>query len=597
MRTYFGKPANVVTIVFLIILTITVVAPLITILIDSLRVSTVGESATINLPLGKLTGKHWYGVLFDSEYDYAVNAFWIPLGNSIGMSLVACLVAVLGGGVTAWFVTRSNLPCKKFISTVFVFPYVMPSWSIAMFWENFFKNTNLTTATKQVGMLQMITGGAEHGLCVPQWMVYGFFPTAMCLGIHYAPFAYILIGGILRNMDANLEEAATVLKAGRAKILWRVTLPIVAPALISTILLVFSSSISSYTVPAFLNRDKGFATISTQMRSVAGNPNTRGQGYVIAIILLLFSVAILSLNNWFTGKRKSFTTISGKSGQASLVKLGKVWRWVFAVLLLIVVVFTAIIPLISFALESFCPNGKWTLYYWTTTDELSARVTGQATGILRNGTIWKAFGYSLGLSLCVALIAGTCGMLIGYAVSHKRGSRLATWVGNLAFFPYLIPALSFGAIYLSVSSSVSFLSGSFLLLLVVGGIKFLPFASRTGTNAMLQVSGEIEEAAVMMNADWGKRMTRILFPIQKSSFMSGYLLPFISCMREMSLFVLLAPAGSLLTVVLQDWTNNGLYGATPVANGINLIIILTILMFQFIINKLTGASLDKGIGG
>ena len=114
---------------------------------------------------------------------------------------------------------------------------------------------------------------------------------------------------------------------------------------------------------------------------------------------------------------------------------------------------------------------------------------------------------------------------------------------------------------------------------------------------MLQVSGEIEEAAVMMNADWGKRMTRILFPIQKSSFMSGYLLPFISCMREMSLFVLLAPAGSLLTVVLQDWTNNGLYGATPVANGINLIIILTILMFQFIINKLTGASLDKGIGG
>lgn len=326
MRTYFGKPANVVTIVFLIILTITVVAPLITILIDSLRVSTVGESATINLPLGKLTGKHWYGVLFDSEYDYAVNAFWIPLGNSIGMSLVACLVAVLGGGVTAWFVTRSNLPCKKFISTVFVFPYVMPSWSIAMFWENFFKNTNLTTATKQVGMLQMITGGAEHGLCVPQWMVYGFFPTAMCLGIHYAPFAYILIGGILRNMDANLEEAATVLKAGRAKILWRVTLPIVAPALISTILLVFSSSISSYTVPAFLNRDKGFATISTQMRSVAGNPNTRGQGYVIAIILLLFSVAILSLNNWFTGKRKSFTTISGKSGQASLVKLGKVWR-------------------------------------------------------------------------------------------------------------------------------------------------------------------------------------------------------------------------------------------------------------------------------
>ncbi len=597
MRTYLGKPANVVTIVFLIILTLTVVLPLVSIFVDSFTISTIGESITANLPLGSFTGAHWKSVLFDGEYNYSVNTFWRPLGNSIGMSLVACLVAVLGGGVTAWFITRSNLPCKKFISTVFVFPYVMPSWSIAMFWENFFKNTSLTTSSKQVGMLQMITGGAEHGLCVPQWMVYGFLPTAMCLGIHYAPFAYILIGGILRNMDANLEEAATVLKAGRGKILGRITLPIVAPALISTVLLVFSSSISSYTVPAFLDRDSNFPTISTQMRSVAGSPNTRGQGFVIAIILLLFSVAILSLNNWFTGKRKSFTTVSGKSGQVSLVKLGKVWRWVFAVLIIIAVVFCAIIPLVSFALESFCPGGEWTLYYWTTTDQLSARVTGQATGILRNGTIWKAFGYSLGLSVCVALIAGTCGMLIGYAVSHKRGSRLATWVGNLAFFPYLIPALSFGAIYLSVSSSLTFLDGSFILLLLVGGIKFLPFASRTGTNAMLQVSGEIEEAAVMMNAGWGKRITRILFPIQKSSFMSGYLLPFISCMREMSLFVLLAPAGSLLTVVLQDWTNNGLHGATSVANGINLVIIVTILLFQFIINKLTGASLDKGIGG
>ena len=113
----------------------------------------------------------------------------------------------------------------------------------------------------------------------------------------------------------------------------------------------------------------------------------------------------------------------------------------------------------------------------------------------------------------------------------------------------------------------------------------------------MQLSGEIEEAAIMMNAGWGKRMTRILFPIQKSSFMSGYLLPFISCMREMTLFVLLVQHGTLLTIVLSDWNTFGETGAIPVANGINLIIIATILLFQFIINKLTGASLDKGIGG
>ena len=591
MQTTTGRPATIITYVFLVVLILTVLLPLATILVNSFRISTFPESDYTGEDYGALTGSHWFGVLFDKEYDYARNAFWKPLGNSIWMSLLACVIAVGIGGVTAWFITRSNIPCKKLISTVFIFPYIMPSWSIAMFWENFFKNTKMTAGAAQAGILQSVTG-----ICVPQNMVYGLVPVAFCLGIHYAPFAYILIGGILRNMDANLEEAATVLKASRFKILMRVTLPIVAPALLSTVLLVFSSSISSFTVPAFLNRDNSFTVISTQMRSTANDPGTRGQGYVIAIILLLFSVAILTLNNWFTGKRKSYTTVSGKSGQVSLVRLGG-WRWVVTVVLILVVIFMSIMPIVSFALESFRPNGQWTLYYWTTTDQLSARVTGDATGILRNGTIWKAFGYSLILSLAVAFIAGTCGILIGYAVSHKRGSKLTTFMSNLAFFPYLIPALSFGAIYLAVSNTLPFLTGSFILLLIVGGVKFLPFASRTGTNAMLQVSGEIEEAAIMLKANWGKRMMRILVPIQKSSFVSGYLLPFISCMREMSLFVLLAPAGSLLTVVLRDWDANGLYGATPVANGINLIMIVTILLFQFIINKATGASIDKGVGG
>ena len=71
---------------------------------------------------------------------------------------------------------------------------------------------------------------ALTGISMPGWFVYGLFPCSVVLGLHYAPFAYILIGGILRNMDANLEEAATILKADRKKILWRITLPIVISA-------------------------------------------------------------------------------------------------------------------------------------------------------------------------------------------------------------------------------------------------------------------------------------------------------------------------------------------------------------------------------
>ncbi len=599
IKAYFSKPANVISVIFIVILFAAVILPLFTLLLGSVTINGNQEAMYVGggAKNGDFTSHHWWELLFSKEYDYAKKAFWQPLGQSALMALYACAIAVIFGGVVAWFITRSDLPFKKFISTVFVFPYIMPSWAMAMFWENFFKNTQINAG---MGILQSVTG-----ICVPESMVYGFAPCAWALGLHYAPFAYILIGGILRNMDANLEEAATVLKASRFKILRKVTLPIVMPALISTVLLVFSSSISSFTVPFFLNKSSitsgnNFISISVQMRSLVNSGFTKGQGYVVAIVLMLFSIIILTLNSKVTGKRKSFTTVTGKSGQVSLVKLGKA-RVIVAIVLVIIVAFFAIMPLVSFATESLCEiSGDWSTFslkYWISDEPFEGSAKGDTIGILRSTILWKALGRSVLLSICVAFAAGTFGLLIGYAVAKKRGSKLAGMVSNIAFFPYLIPSMSFGAVYLALSYTKGFtwLDGSFFLLLMVGAIKFMPFASRTGTSAMLQLSGEIEEAAVIMGIPWWKRMTKVLFPIQKSSFMSGYLLPFISCMREMSLFVLLAASyTTLVTTVLQEYSRTGLNQAS---NAINLLIIIFVLVIQFAVNKLTGASIDKGVGG
>ena len=111
---------------------------------------------------------------------------------------------------------------------------------------------------------------------------------------------------------------------------------------------------------------------------------------------------------------------------------------------------------------------------------------------------------------------------------------------------------------------------------------------------MLQLSNEIEEAALIQNVPWWKRMIRIIFPIQKSSFLSGYLLPFISCMRELSLFVFIAPTGMILTTLMFQL---GETGCPALENGANFILVVVILLFNAIANKVTGASLDKGIGG
>ena len=111
---------------------------------------------------------------------------------------------------------------------------------------------------------------------------------------------------------------------------------------------------------------------------------------------------------------------------------------------------------------------------------------------------------------------------------------------------------------------------------------------------MLQLGGEIEEAAIIQGIGWWKRMTRILIPIQKTSFLSGYLLPYISCMRELSLFILLiSPATAVLTTMLFQYNEKGW---NQYANAINLLIVAVVLLSNFVINKLTGASIDKGIG-
>ncbi len=587
-KRFFSSPANVILVVFALALAFLIFYPLFTMIVETFMINSPSEGIyDPGKPVGSFTTKWWNRLIVS---DYADMYFWTPLGRQVLMAMLASIIAIIYGGVVAFFITRTNMKGKKIISTVFIFPYIMPSWTLATFWQNFWQNPDIGTGTG--GMMYNLLG-----IKVSEGFVYGVIPCAIVLGLHYAPFAYILIGGTLRNMDANLEEAATVLKANRAKIIRRITIPIVLPALVSTFLLVFSSSMSAYAVPRYLAGTTGDGSvryfITTYMKSFIGK-QLYGQSYIMGLVMIIFGIAILMVNQYITGKRKSFTTVSGKSGQISYIDL-KWGKWAACIVICFLSLFFAVMPLVTFALESCCVHpgdySQMTLDYW-----ISREMTGSENGLkglFFEDKIWSAFGNSLLLSVLCAIIAGTSGILIGYAVAKRRGSVLSKSVDTLAFVPYLLPSLALGGAFLTMATTFG-LTNSFLILILVGAVKYLPFASRSGINAMLQLSGEIEEAAVMMNVPWWKRMVRIIFPIQKSTFMSGYLLPFTSCMRELSLFVLLvAPGTQLLATLLDEWTA----WWTQSANALNLLIIVTVLIINFAANKLTGASIDKGVGG
>ncbi len=576
VRSFFANPANVILVIFLLVLSFFIFYPLFMLFYDTFVVSSIQEMF-FGVKYGSFTGLWWHRMIAS---DVATTYFWVPLGNSILMSLLASLIAILYGGIVAFFITRTNMKGKKIVSAVFVFPYIMPSWTLATFWRNFWQNPNIGSHVG--GMVYNLTG-----LCVPEGFVYGLVPSALVLGLHYAPFAYILIGGILRNMDANLEEAATILHASRWKIIYRITLPIVLPALVSTFLLVFSSSMSAYAVPQYLSGGK-FYVLTTYMKQFINN-GYYGQGYIMGLVMIILGVGILLANQYVTGKRKSFTTVSGKSGQISYINL-KWNKWVSCVIFCILALFFAVMPLVTFALESCCvvagDYSTLTLDYWISR---TAVQQNGIKGLFFEQQIWSAFGNSLLLSFLCAIIAGTSGILIGYAVAKRRGTKLAKGVDSLAFLPYLLPSIALGGAFLTMAT-VFGIAKSFIILVLVGAIKYLPFASRSGINAMLQLSGEIEEAAVIVGVPWWKRMLRIIFPIQKSTFMSGYLLPFTSCMRELSLFVLLVgPSTMLMATLLDEWSA----WWPQSANALNLLIIVTVLLVNFIVNKLTGASIDK----
>jgi iron(III) transport system permease protein len=380
----------------------------------------------------------------------------------------------------------------------------------------------------------------------------------------------------------------------------KVTLPMVKPAILSTILLVFGSAVGSYPVPHYLK----LTTLSTKYVSM--NSKYTGEASILAILMMVFGIVILLINEQSLKSRKSYTTVTGKSGQVSKVNLGKIGKYVIASILILLTFFTSIFPILLFAFETFLPNpGDYsflytgniknlTLKWWITKDTTNTSMYGQQ-GMLYNEMIWKAFMGTIIVSVVAALLAGTIGMLVGYSVSKDKRSKLARYVNSMAFLPYLMPSIAVGAaFFVLLTGSTINLFNTYWILIIVGTIKYIPFASRSSLNSMLQLSSEIEEAAYIQNIPWFKRMFRIIIPIQKSSIISGYLLPFMTSMRELSLFMLLCTQGFILATSLDYFDEMGL---SAFSSGINLILIVTILICNFGVNKLTGASLDKGIGG
>ena len=141
VKTYFQKPENVILVLFAIVLTIATIAPILTLAIDTVRVHPGNIDAIMT---GKVKGFTFYNWKDLFAGNVAKQNLWMPLFNSVVLASLSCLGAILFGGIFAYLITRTNVKFKKYLSSIFIFPYIMPQWTLAVIWQNLFKSAART---------------------------------------------------------------------------------------------------------------------------------------------------------------------------------------------------------------------------------------------------------------------------------------------------------------------------------------------------------------------------------------------------------------------------------------------------------------------
>ena len=589
---FYVTPERVLSVCFIVLLAYLVVVPLFMMIQETFIVHPLERFQIPGSKVNDFTLAHWYR-FFISESAYTF--FYRPLVNTLIISFGLSFLALLIGGALAWLVVRTDMPLKETISNWAVVPYILPSWTLALAWISLFKNDRIGG---EKGIISALTGFEP-----PDWFAYGLFPITITLALHYFPFAFLLIGGALRNIDAQLEESASLVGAGRLAIIRRITIPLIVPSIMAAFLLSFARGLGTFGTPAFLGGPVREFVLST---SLYGNliGQRPGLGYLAALVMIVIGMLVLYMDHRMVGARKSFVTVAGKGARLGLIELGR-WRWALAGFILFFLFSVIVVPLVALAIDTvmMIPGVySWenlTLHYWIGEASYSIGLgTGEA-GILKNPQILSALKNTFSLAFVVAVVTCLMGILVGYAIVKRRGTFISKCLDQISFLPYLIPSIALGATLLAMFAvprgPIPSLHGSFLLLVIVCSISALPYAVKAGISAMRQIGGELEEAALMAGAGWWTRMRKIIVPIQKSTYFAGMLLPFISVTRELSLVILLVtPTTQLATTISLLFTDRGWY---PYTNGIVFILTVVVVGCTVLSRRVMGTSLAKGLGG
>lgn len=508
------------------------------------------------------------------------NLWWRPLINSMTLGAGVAAGCLLIGGFLAWLVMLTDVPFRRFLGVMSILPFMIPSFAAALAWGTLFQNDRLGG---QLGFLEGL------GISIPDWLAWGLVPTLIVLIAHYYSLAYTIIAAGLSSVGADIIESAQMTGAKRSRVFFGIVLPVVTPALVSGAMLTFAGGVSNFAAPALLGIPVRMQTLSTRLYGMIQTGENE-RGFVIALLLIAVSAALLWFSDRLVSGRRAFTTVTGKGSRTKRFSLGP-WRWPLFVFATMIGITTTIVPVIVLFASSFAPQtsalfSNWTLHFWVG-EAGTAFAQGQA-GIFQNPMFLDALQTTLKLGLAVAASTMVLGLAFAHTIVKYKGSVLANILSQLAYIPLFIPSIALAAAYIALYGApigpFPALYGTFLLLVLAATANLMPYAVQSGRSVLSQVSADIEESARLTGAGVLKRMVHIIFPLAIRGLLAGGILVFIKIVRDLSLVVLLFTATTPV-LSMMAYTYTGL-GFPQFANAITLVILVICLLASALVHFL-----------
>jgi iron(III) transport system permease protein len=485
------------------------------------------------------------------------------LWNTLVVTCVATLLALLFGFLSAWILTRTNVPFKRTLDQLMTVPYYVTPLLGALAWS--------------------LLGAPESGFINQVWRK--FFGTealiditspmgiAWVMALFEGSVAYVMISAVMQSMDPALEEASAVMGGSRWRTMWRITLPLVAPGVLGAAIFVFAEMLGSFSVALVLGTPARFYVITTAIyHFVSQYPPRIALAAAMGASLFAVMFAMLWLYRWLTS-RNSFVTVSGKAFRPRVMDMGPL-RWVLFAVVALYVLASAALPvatLLFAALQklavAFPAASNFTLDHFRQAFSINAVRTAMLNSIM--------------LAMVTATIGVIMTGLLSWIILRSRlpGRGVLEY---LAMFPQAVPRIvfAFGMMWAWLVFPLP-VYGTFWVLLIAYLTVFMPLGVRTISGVVLQLDKSLDECGQVCGASWWYRMRTITAPLLRPGLLAAWLLIFVASVRELGASILLmGPDSKVMTpAIVEAWFSSS--SELTAAMALIQTVVIAVMMIVF----------------